>query len=63
MLTIHEKAKSEMGRNNFIILFCLIRFEFQNLVPAKIEHQARSDKTNDAAYANIRQEMLRKIDT
>lgn len=64
MLTILEKAKSEMGlRNNFIICSFSFFIEFQNLGPAKVEDQARRNKTDDATHAYIRQEVLRKVDT
>ena len=37
--------------------------ELLEFVPYEIENHARSNKTDDAAHADIRQEMLRKIDT
>ena len=61
MLTIHEKAKSEMGLRNNVFILC--HFEFQDLVSTEIEDQPRCHKTDDASHADIRQEMLRKIDT
>ena len=64
MLTIHENAKSEIGlRNNVFILWCLIHFEFQNLISTEVEDQPWSHKTDDATHADIRQEVLRKVDT
>lgn len=54
MLTIHEKAKSEMGlRNRFIILIISFIVEFQNLVSTKIENQERDGKAYHAAHTNI----------
>ena len=63
MLTIHEKAKSEMGLWNILII-CLsvFFFEFQELILAKVEDQARHRESNHATHTHIRQEMLRKVD-
>lgn len=64
MLMIHEKAKSEMGlRNNIIICSFSFFIEFHNLGLAKVEDQARRNKADDATHAYIRQEVLRKVDT
>jgi hypothetical protein len=43
--------------------FYVFVFKFQNFVSAKVEHQERCDKADDAAHAHIRQEVLGKIDT
>ena len=70
MLTIHEKAKSEIGRvnsffilsNNSVILFCFILLEFQNLVFTEVKNQTWGDEANDTAHTYIWQEVLRKVD-
>ena len=35
---------------------------FQDLVPCKIKHQTRGHKTDDATHADVRQEVLGKVD-